>query len=66
MHVDFYNAPSHKKIVDNPLNVEKMNASSGGKQPVMRDTVWNGNVQRMVLDYGRPKWKENSSRRKMC
>eukprot|EP00731_Ephydatia_muelleri_P008066 Em0004g404a len=43
------------KIADNQLNVDKMNVSSGGKQPVMRDTVWNGNVQRMVLDDGRPK-----------
>ena len=51
----FDNAPSHKKIADNQLNVEKMNVHSGEKQPVMRDTVWNGNVQRMVLDDGRPK-----------
>ena len=51
----FDNAPSHRKIADNQLNVDKMNVSSGGKQPVMRDTVWNGNVQRMVLDDGRPK-----------
>ena len=51
----FDNAPSHRTIADNQLNVDKMNVSSGGKQPVMRDTVWNGNVQRMVLDDGKPK-----------
>ena len=27
----------------------------GGKQPVMRDTIWNGTVQRMGLEDGRPK-----------
>ena len=51
MHL-FDNAPSHKKIADNQLNVEKINVSSGWKQPVMRDTVWSGNVQHLVLDDG--------------
>ena len=32
-----------------------MNVHPGGKQPVMRDTLWNGKHQSMVLDDGRPK-----------
>ena len=52
----FDNAPSHKKIADNVPNADKMNVGPGGKQPVMRDTVWGeGNVQKLVLDDGTPK-----------
>ena len=32
-----------------------MNTKPGGKQPCMRDTVWNGKVQRMVFNIGLPK-----------
>ena len=32
-----------------------MNAKPGGKQPKMRDTVWQGKVQRMVFNIGIPK-----------
>ena len=32
-----------------------MNAKPGGKQPVMRDTIWNGKVQRLVFNIGIPK-----------
>ena len=32
-----------------------MNVHPGGKQPDMRDTLWNGKVQKMVLEYRRPK-----------
>ena len=32
-----------------------MNAKPGGKQPVMRDTIWNGQVQKMVFNIGIPK-----------
>ena len=51
----FDNAPSHKKVAEDSLNVDKMNVGSGGRQPVMRDTIWNGTVQSMVLPDGRPK-----------
>ena len=44
----FDNAPSHRKVVDNALNADKMNVGPGGKQPKMRDTVWQGQVQSMV------------------
>ena len=32
-----------------------MNASPGGKQPCMRDTMWGGRVQKLVDDNGTPK-----------
>ena len=51
----FDNAPSHRKKPDDCLNPEKMNVSDGGKQPVMRDTVWDGQVQKMTLEDGTQK-----------
>ena len=36
-------------------SVENMNVRPGGKQPVMRNTVYNGIQQTMVLPDGRPK-----------
>ena len=51
----FDNAPSHRKMAADALNVHAMNAGPGGKQPVMRDTVWDGKVQKMTLDNGVPK-----------
>ncbi len=51
----FDNAPSHKKVADDSLNVDKMNVHPGGKQPVMRDSVWDGKSQRMVYPDGVPK-----------
>ena len=51
----FDNAPCHRKIDDQALNVEKMNVRPGGKQAVMRDTIWNSTVQCMVLPDGTPK-----------
>lgn len=51
----FDNAPSHKKYCDDSLNADKMNVRPGGKQPVMRDTMFEGKVQRMVLPDGTPK-----------
>lgn len=38
----FDNAPSHTKKPDDCLNPDKMKVSDGGKQPFLRDTVWNG------------------------
>ena len=51
----FDNAPSHQKVADDALNADKMNVGPGGKQPVMRDTIWGGKVQRMVDEHGIPK-----------
>jgi hypothetical protein len=51
----FDNAPSHCKKPDDCLNPSKMNVSDGGKQPFMRDTEWDGQVQKMTLSDGRQK-----------
>ena len=51
----FDNAPSHMKCPDDALNPEKMNVKDRGKQPRMRDTMWNGAVQQMVTAEGEQK-----------
>lgn len=51
----FDNAPSHRNVSDDSLNVDKMNVGPGGRQPIIHDTVWNGRVQRMVNNDGIPK-----------
>ena len=51
----FDNAPSHRKCSDDSLNVDCMNVGPGGKQPKMRDSIFNGQLQSMVLPDGRPK-----------
>ena len=35
---------------DDALNVSRMNMQPGGKQPRTRDTVWAGQVQKLVND----------------
>ena len=51
----FDNAPSHRKMADDALNVDKMNVGPGRKQPNMRDAIWGGAVQRMIDNMGTPK-----------
>ena len=51
----FDNAPSHRKYPPDGLNPANMNVYPGGKQAVMRDTVWDGSTQKMVLQDGTPK-----------
>ena len=51
----FDNTPSHRKIHDNALNADRMNVGPGGKQPKMRDTVWDGGVQKLVDNCGTPR-----------
>ena len=51
----FDNAPSHKKYAEDMLIADRMNVSPGGKQPVMRDAIFNGQVQSVVLPDGQPK-----------
>ncbi|ORU95065.1 MAG: hypothetical protein A6F71_10420 [Cycloclasticus sp. symbiont of Poecilosclerida sp. M] len=43
----FDNAPSHCKKPEDCLNPDVMNVSDGGKQPRMRDTIWQGNPQQI-------------------
>ena len=49
------NAPSHTKVADDQLCEYNMNASPGGKQPLMRSTVWNDQTQSMVFPEGQAK-----------
>ena len=51
----FDNSSCHNAYADDALNASLMNAKPGGKQPRMRDTVWNGKAQRMVFNIGIPK-----------
>ena len=51
----FDHSSCHGAYSEDSLNAYKMNAKPGGKQPKMRDTVWQGKVQRMVFNIGIPK-----------
>lgn len=42
----------HKAMTDDALDVNAMNVKPGGKQAIMRDTVWAGRPQRMVFESG--------------
>lgn len=42
-------------MADDALDVSKMNVNPGGAQRVMRDTVWQGKVQKMNFALGVPK-----------
>ena len=52
----FDNAPSYKKVA---VNLDKMNVHPGGKQPVMRDTTWQGRVQQMMYPDGTTKGRRS-------
>ena len=45
----FDNAPSHRKLAEDALNVDRMNVHPGDKQPIMRNTKWNGQDQQLTL-----------------
>ena len=51
----FDHAPSHMKRPEDALNPDRMNVKDGGKQPFMRDTMWDGSVQLMVTAEGKQK-----------
>jgi len=51
----FYHSSCHGAYTEDALNAHKMNAKPGGKQPRMRNTVWQGKVQTMVFSIGVPK-----------
>ncbi|GES93696.1 hypothetical protein RCL_jg27178.t1 [Rhizophagus clarus] len=44
----------HAKLADDTLNAAYMNLNPGGKQPIMRDTIFNGQVQSMVFPANYP------------
>ena len=45
----------HTAMAEDALIAHNMNKGPGGKQPRMRDTVWNGQPQSLTLPDGRPK-----------
>lgn len=51
----FDHSSCHAATADDALDVNKMNVNPGGKQRVMRDTVWQGQVQKMNISLGVPK-----------
>ena len=51
----FDHSCNHTAFAEDALIASKMNKGPGGKQPKMRDTVWNGQPQTMTLPDGRPK-----------
>ena len=48
----FDQSSGHRAFKEDSLNVNRMNVNPGGAQPIMRDTLWSGKVQRMVLPEG--------------
>ena len=51
----FDQSSGHCALREDALHVTRMNVGSGGAQPRMRDTIWDGRVQIMVLADGWPK-----------
>lgn len=45
----FDNSSSHNAYASDALNAKTMNVNPGGKQPKMRDTIFNGQIQHMVF-----------------
>ena len=50
----FDNSSSHGAFSCDALNAKAMNVNSGGKQPKMHDTIFNGQVQHMVFPDNHP------------
>ena len=50
----FDNFSNHAKLADDTLNVTNMNLNPGGKQPIMRDTIFNRQSQSMVFPTDHP------------
>ena len=51
----FDQSSCHKAYANNAHIASRMNVRPGGKQPCMHDTVWAGQVQKLVDDKGVPK-----------
>ena len=50
-----WKSSGHCAFREDALNVNQMNLKPGGAQPRLRDTYWNGKLQKMNLPDGRPK-----------
>ena len=51
----FDHSCGHTAFAPDTLVASRLNRKPGGKQPLMHDTVWAGNPQKLVLDDGTPK-----------
>ena len=51
----FDQSSGHTAYAEDSLNANRMNVNSGGSQPRMHDTIWDGKVQKMVDSKGTPK-----------
>lgn len=51
----FDHSCGHTAFAPDALVASHLNKKPGGKQPAMRDTVWAGKLQRLVMDDGTPK-----------
>lgn len=51
----FDHSSCHSAMADDALDASKMNVNPGGQQRIMRDTVWQGKVQKMTYSLGIPK-----------
>ena len=51
----FDHSSCHTAMAEDALDASKMNVKPGGKQPVMRATIWAGKVQEMTFALGVPK-----------
>lgn len=48
----FDHSSCHRAYAEDTLIASRMNAKPGGKQLLLRDTVWDGKVQKMVYNVG--------------
>lgn len=51
----FDNSSAHASLAKDALDVNNMNLSDGGKQPLKRNTLFNGQVQNLVHSNGQAK-----------
>jgi len=51
----FDHSSGHCAYAEDALLAHKMNVNDGGKQPFLRDTMWDGRLQRMVTEDGKQK-----------
>jgi len=51
----FDHSSGHCAYAEDALLADKMNVNDGGKQPFLRDRMWDGRLQRMVTEDGKQK-----------
>ena len=62
----FDNSSCHNAYSDDALLASRMNAKPGGKQPALRNTIWNGQAQKMVFSIGVPKGQIQILKERHC